>query len=67
MLSRLPEADREALRQMINAHFDEKAFKRELSGAQELTPSDTVEALYSDEPRQQAARGAFDDGAANNF
>jgi MoxR-like ATPase len=67
MLSRLPEADREALRQMINAHFDEKAFKRELSGAQELTPSDTVEALYSDEPRQEAARGAFDDGAANNF
>ena len=59
MLSRLPEADREALRQTVKAHFDEAAYKRELSGQAGIPPfPDTIP--QSDEPRQQAAREAFD-------
>ena len=33
VLSRLPEADRETMRQAIRAHFDGGAFNRELNGA----------------------------------
>jgi MoxR-like ATPase len=59
MLSRLPETDREALRQLAGAHFDDKAFKRELSGEQVSLGVVVDEATLSDEPRQQAAREAF--------
>ena len=39
--SRLPELDREELRQAVRAHFDEKAFVRELKG--EAAPVDPVQ------------------------
>ena len=40
VLSRLPDMDREAMRQAIRAHFDDKAYKRELKG--EAAPVDPV-------------------------
>ena len=64
--SRLPELDREELRQAVKAHFDEKAYVRELKG--EAAPSDPAPADLSlsevlseaDKARQAAARAAFD-------
>ena len=64
--SRLPEFDREELRQAVKAHFDEKAYVRELKG--EAAPSDPAPADLSlsevlseaDKARQAAARAAFD-------
>ena len=62
--SRLPELDREELRQAVNAHFDAKAYVRELKG--EAAPIDPVQteivmgAPSPDEERRQAkARAAF--------
>jgi MoxR-like ATPase len=62
MLSRLPEADREALRQAVNAHLDERAYKCELSGVIPPFPAD-IAAVVASSPQQNAARDAFDAGA----
>jgi cobaltochelatase CobS len=43
--SRLPELDREELRQAVNAHFDGKAYVRELKG--EAAPIDPVQMDFS--------------------
>lgn len=55
MLSRLPDADRETLRQAIRAQFDQGAFRLELDG-KTVSPVSPV----SSDPAQTAARGAFD-------
>lgn len=44
--SRLPELDREELRQAVRAHFDEKAYVRELKG--EAAPVDPVQVSFGD-------------------
>ena len=66
--SRLPELDREELRQAVKAHFDDKAYGRELKG--EAAPADPVQTEIvmgeptSEERRRNAqARAAF--GAVN--
>ncbi len=63
-LSRLPEADRESMRQAIKAHFDEKAYARELKG--EPTPVEPTQGELSqvlqdglNESRQREARATF--------
>ncbi len=61
-LSRLPEADRESMRQAIRAHFDARLYARELKGepaqaASSSSPSPSF--APSDEPQQVAARAAF--------
>ena len=60
-LSRLPEADRESMRQAIKAHFDERAYARELKGeALEQPAQATPPGLTADEERRQAeAKRAF--------
>jgi hypothetical protein len=62
MLSRLPEADREALRQAVKTHLDESAYKCELSGVIPPFPAD-IAAVVASSPQQNAARDAFEDGA----
>ena len=62
--SRLPDLDREELRQAVNAHFDGKAYVRELKGeAAPVDPAQTeivMGAPSPDEERRQArAREAF--------
>ena len=64
--SRLPELDREELRQAVKAHFDDKAYMRELKG--EAAPVDPVQTDLSlgevlseaDKARQARAKAAFD-------
>ena len=64
--SRLPELDREELRQAVKAHFDDKAYGRELKG--EVAPIDPVQTGLSlnevlseaDKARQAKARAAFE-------
>jgi hypothetical protein len=56
VLSRLPEADRETMRQAIRAHFDGAAFMRELQGGNDEGQSD---APLSQAPEQIGARSAF--------
>lgn len=51
--TRLPEADRETLRQAFRANFDVSAYAAELSGS-------PVPAPVSNAPEQAAARNAFD-------
>lgn len=58
VLSRLPEADREAIHKMIGSEFNAASYKQELAGK---TPA-AVASLSSD-PKQDAARSAFDDGS----
>ena len=60
--SRLPDLDREELRQAVKAHFEDKLYARELKG-ESIVANDPVQApldLSPDEAaRQQAARDAF--------
>ena len=57
-LSRLPEGDRETLRQAIRAHFDGDAFQREVSGAvADMAPVDA--APLSQSAEQVDARRVF--------
>jgi MoxR-like ATPase len=58
-LSRLPEADRELLTQAIAAHFDSKAFDRELRGVVEAGEPAAVAAPLSQASEQVGARQAF--------
>ena len=65
--SRLPEMDREELRQAVKAHFDERAYVRELKG--EAAPVEPVQADFiatqspalsdADFVRQSRAKAAF--------
>jgi hypothetical protein len=62
--SRLPEMDREELRQAVRAHFDTKAYERELKG--EAAPVDPVQTEIvmgppspEEEARQARAKRAF--------
>ncbi len=55
VLSRLPEADRETMRQAIRAHFDGAAFTRELTGKVDAQASTPV----SQAPEQVEARNVF--------
>jgi MoxR-like ATPase len=63
-LSRLPENDREAMRQAIKAHFDDKAYTRELKGEPapvEPTQGELSQVLQDGltESRQREARATF--------
>jgi MoxR-like ATPase len=63
-LSRLPETDRESMRQAIKAHFDEKAYARELKGEPapiEPTQGELSQVLQDglNESRQREARATF--------
>jgi hypothetical protein len=58
-LSRLPDAEREAMRQHWGAAFDKAAFTAEMSN----TP---LPAPASDAPEQVAARSIFEEYDGNN-
>jgi cobaltochelatase CobS len=61
VLSRLPEADRETMRQAIRAHFDAVTYARELKGLPVDVASTTLSTMLPDrEAAQNAAREAFD-------
>jgi MoxR-like ATPase len=63
-LSRLPDADRAAMKAAIDAHFDGKAYARELKGeAAPIEPVQTSFGVDLDAQRQDAAKRAF--GAVN--
>jgi cobaltochelatase CobS len=57
MLSRLPDAEREAFRQHFGSAFDAKEFKREMDGVTQAAT--THAATQSDSPEQVRARAAF--------
>jgi hypothetical protein len=59
VLSSRPEADRELLVQAIGAHFDGRAFDRELRGVSEAGEPEAVAAPLSQASEQVGARQAF--------